>query len=276
MNRRNFFVSTSAAAAGLTALVVFAQTKPKAAPAASKLLSAAAVNIAGRQRMLSQRMGKTYAQLGLGVLPERSLRILAESRDTFSKQLRELTEFAPTAEIVATYNSLDKLWLPYRKLLETTPTAKTGAEIQVLNEEILKVADQGVLQLEKHAATSLGKLVNVSGRQRMLSQRTAKFFMFREWGLPKPIEADLAVARKEFKAALATLRSAPETTPAIKQQLQLAEKQWLFFEGAIDASMQGKADFSSWTNVASTSERILEVFEGVTGAYERLGTLSAG
>lgn len=272
MNRRNFIVSTGGLVAGVSTPMAFAQTKPRAAAPSVKMSSAAAINIAGRQRMLSQRMAKAYAQLGLGVLPERSLRILGESRDTFSRQLRELTEVAPTAEIAATYADLEKLWLPYRKALETTPAAQTGAEIQVLNEEILKVAHQGVVQLEKHAATSLGKLVNVSGRQRMLSQRTAKFFMFREWGLPKPVEADLAVARKEFKAALATLQDAPETTPEIKLQLQLADSQWFFFERAIDASMQGKADVTSWTNVANTSERILEVFESATGAYERLST----
>ena len=88
----------------------------------------------------------------------------------------------------------------------------------------------------------MGRLVNMSGRQRMLSQRAAKFFMFREWGLPKAVEADLAATRTEFKAALLTLRSDPESTAQIKAQIELAETQWLFFETALDAKgIVGKA-----------------------------------
>ena len=76
----------------------------------------------------------------------------------------------------------------------------------------------------------MGRLVNASGRQRMLSQRATKFFMFREWGLPKAVEADLAATRTEFKAALLTLRSDPESTAEIKAQIELAETQWFFLK----------------------------------------------
>ena len=81
----------------------------------------------------------------------------------------------------------------------------------------------------------MGRLVNVSGRHRILSQRATKLFMFREWGLPKAVETDLAAPRTEFKAALLTLRSDPESTAEIKAQIGLAETQWLFFETALDA-----------------------------------------
>ena len=42
---------------------------------------------------------------------------------------------------------------------------------------------QGTVQLEKYSGTTAGRLVNVAGRQRMLSQRMAKFHQAINWGV---------------------------------------------------------------------------------------------
>ena len=126
------------------------------------------------------------------------------------------------------------------------------------------------------AKMTVAAAINKAGRQRMLSQRTAKFFMFREWGLSKPVEADLNAARTEFRAAIVTLRTDPKSTDEIKTQLGLAETQWLFFDTGVEASLKAKADTIRRQNVANSSERILEVFETVTGMYERLAVPTRG
>jgi hypothetical protein len=268
MNRRTFCthaiaIGAIASLGGGRAIAKGKNTQP------SKMSLPTAINKAGRQRMLSQRIAKAYAQLGLAVLPDRAFKIMNESIELFDQQLTELAQFAPTPETTKTYAELSDAWKQYRSLVATAPAPEVGAQIQEINETVLKIAHRGTVELEKYAGTELGKLVNISGRQRMLSQRTAKFFMFREWSLPKPVESDLNAARNEFKAALITLRAAPETTPEIKGQLALAETQWLFFESAIEQSLKQRSDNVARQNVATTSERILEVFESVTAAYER-------
>jgi hypothetical protein len=247
---------------------LLAQTKPAATVA--KMTIGSAINKAGRQRMLSQRMAKAYAQLGLGLLPEKAFKIMNDSVALFDTQLAELAVFAPTPEIAKTYGELSTSWKSYRHLLATAPTLETGAQVQELNEVVLRIANRGTAELEKFSGLSLGRLVNISGQQRMLSQRTAKSFMFREWGLPKPVVTELNAARTEFRAALITLRTAPETTDEIKAQLGLAETQWLFLDNGVEASLKSKTDTTLRQNAANSSERILEVFEIVTGMYEKL------
>ncbi|MBN8462978.1 MAG: type IV pili methyl-accepting chemotaxis transducer N-terminal domain-containing protein, partial [Dechloromonas sp.] len=70
-----------------------------------------AINKAGRQRMLSQRMAKAYFQIGQQVDADRSKKVLDASVALFDRQLVELKNFAPTPEIKDNYGKLEKSWL---------------------------------------------------------------------------------------------------------------------------------------------------------------------
>ncbi|WP_317924032.1 type IV pili methyl-accepting chemotaxis transducer N-terminal domain-containing protein [Cupriavidus sp. TA19] len=229
-----------------------------------------AINKAGRQRMLSQRMAKAYCQVGLGIEVERSKRILEESVALFDRQLADLKSFAPTSEIRETYDSLGQTWIVYKQLLTgSEPNPENAKKIATASEDVLKLAQQGTVQLEKHSGTAAGKLINVAGRQRMLSQRIAKASMFRAWGITSPQMArELDSATREFAAAQELLTVARQNTPAIRSELQLAGSQWLFFEEALNQTGVSRAE--QLRNIATTSERILQVMDDVTGMYEAM------
>lgn len=61
----------------------------------AELSPAAAINKAGRQRMLTQRMIKAYCQAGLGVMPQQSREQIRNAVKLFDAQLRELDSAAP-------------------------------------------------------------------------------------------------------------------------------------------------------------------------------------
>ncbi|MDP1619930.1 MAG: type IV pili methyl-accepting chemotaxis transducer N-terminal domain-containing protein, partial [bacterium] len=218
---------------------------------------AAAINKAGRQRMLSQRIAKVYAQLVLGVYPERARPILDKSVTLFDSQMVELKAFAPTLAIRAQYDQLGVLWTPYRNATKGMPSLAGLKQIAELNEGVLKTAHAATVALEKHAGTVTAHLVNISGRERMLSQRSAKFYLFRAAGLDNAtIDQGLATARHEFETNLAELKAAPQDTPEIKSQLLLADSQWAFFAHALNQYSPGAPNPVYLQYVAASSEYV--------------------
>jgi archaellum component FlaC len=76
-------------------------------------------------------------------------------------------------------------------------------------------------------------------------------------------------AMKEFIKGHEELKAAPQNTAQIKSDLALVEQQWFFFQNALslrEAYDQKKGA----SDVATTSERILEQMEAVVGQYEKV------
>lgn len=230
---------------------------------------AGAINKAGRQRMLSQRIAKLHAQLLVNVYTKKALKLMDASVALFDNQLRELKAFSPTPDIRGLYVRLEQLWEPYRSAAYAMPSIASLKQVAQLNEEVLQTAHAATMALEKHSGTESSRLVNLSGRQRMLSQRAAKFYMFRTAGVGgAEVESGLATARKEFQAGLAELKKAPQNSEKIKRQLLLAENQWAFFAHALDNYTPGTQNVTHLEYVAASSENLLEVLDNVTGLYQ--------
>lgn len=228
-----------------------------------------AINKAGRQRMLSQRMGKAWLGLGQGIQSDAAKRVLDQSMALFDRQLAELKAFAPAGETRSTYVQLESVWSDYKGLLVgSTPSQDKAREMLDQSGKVLALAHKGTGLFELQSGKPAGKLVNIAGRQRMLSQRMAEFYLAKSWNVDTVVsQREMTKARDEFVPALEILRNAPEATAEIKQELQLADNQWLFFGNAIKSKVAGEKAAS---DVFVTSENLLQVMDRVTGMYAKV------
>ena len=246
-----------------------------AAWAQPPLALSTAINRAGRLRALSQRIAKAYTQMTIDVLPEQSNDVLATAQRIVKTNLMELGRAGlsgETASLLAVCTAdTERLFA----LVSGAPAASHLADVNKASDQLLASADRLTAALEG-TSKSGAKILNVAGRQRMLSQRLAKSFMLIEAGQDSAgLRKQLDAARSEFVLALDALEAAPVSTPAIKQDLLQARSQWMFYQSALD----GKDKTVARRDVATTSERILEVMDSLTGRYdaalkELLGTVA--
>lgn len=250
--------------------LVFIAAPALAVPANTPQITlSSAINKAGRQRMLSQRMVKFYCQIGQDVLADKSRQQLQQSVGLFESQLAELKQAAPNPEVQGAVAKMETLWVPFKGIVSKAPSKEDGKKLIGMSEELLQAAHKTTMLLQDAAGTPAVRLVNMAGRQRMLSQRMAKFYMLKRWGLnASEVSNGLEQAPNEFKGALQELLAAPQNTSAIKKELELARMQLIFFENAL--AQEGVQDPALAVNVATSSERILEVMDRVTGMYEKL------
>jgi hypothetical protein len=233
-----------------------------------------AINKAGRQRMLSQRMGKAWLALVHQTSSANAQLVLDRSIALFDRQLVELKAYAPTPEIRDTYLKLEDVWSGYKSaLVGTAPNRSNAHAVLKADAKVLVLAHQGTVQYETALNRPVGKLVNVAGRQRMLSQRMAKFY----FAAMLPVDASLASAeitksRTEFLSAMDLLRNAPQVTERIRSELQLADGQWFFFDQALKNMQTPGANAKALSDVFVTSENLLSVMDRVTGMYATITT----
>jgi len=228
-----------------------------------------AINKAGRQRMLSQRMGKAWMSLGQGIEAGAARRVLEQSMAQFDRQLAELRAFAPAGPTRETYAQLESAWSGYKALLTGgAPAQAQGKALLAQGGNVLALAHQGTVLYEQQSGKPGARLVNVAGRQRMLSQRMAQFYLANAWNVESSLsQQELAKARAEFIPALEVLRSAPEATADIKQTLALADAQWLFFDNALKSSANSP---KAAADVFVTSENLLQAMDRVAGLYAQI------
>lgn len=240
---------------------------PPLAPlsAQARLALATAINITARYRALSQRAAKAYGLLVLQVDPARSRELLEAARRQLRNGLRALDGQGWPPAVARLLAEVQQAAGQLDALLAQAPTRDTWLVAGRQADHLLASADQATQALEQLAPAPSARLVNTAGRQRMLSQRLARHYGLAAAGLGSDAaRRQMRDDAEEFERALEQLAAAPISTPAIRAALELGRGQWMFFQ----AALRRAPDARGVDDVASTSERLLQVMDDLTGLYE--------
>jgi nitrate/nitrite-specific signal transduction histidine kinase len=190
-----------------------------------------AVDVAGKQRMYTQRMLKDYAMIGLqnsfGNPQEDLKKIMAN----FENHLDSLIAFNQEPKTEESLLKVKKMWGPIKEALNQPPSKEKAGKMQEDLEALLKQSNEAVGLFAKQTGKESGEIINISGRQRMLSQRMASLYMLKVWGVDDPeFKKKMTASMKLFKDSLERLKASSMNTPKITALLQKAEKSFKFFE----------------------------------------------
>lgn len=238
------------------------------APAQAAISDAEAVNRAGMQRMLGQRIAKSYLMIGTETRVDLAASQLDNSIATTEENADLLQDYAPNESIRKALSDANETWLQYRQLALTKPDTERSAEVMRLAERFLAQSETLVQAIERHSGNQAARLVNRSGRQRMLSQRIAMLYLAMAWKLPDAqLNSKFDAAVAEFERGLDELRKAPQNTDSVMRQLEQVSAQWRFARAGFNL-----AEDSQYvpTVIVTTSDSLLRKMEKLTEAYQRL------
>ncbi len=227
-----------------------------------------AVDVAGKQRMFTQRMLKDYAMVGMGNTFGKPKDDLTEIMASFEEHMNLLSQFTADEATKKSLKDAKALWEPIKEKLTIEPTKESAKVLQNDLEALLKVADNSTKLFAKQTGKQSGKIINMAGRQRMLSQRMASLYMLKVWGLDDPqFTKKMSSAMELFKTSLQTLTKYEKNTDEISALLKKVKRSFMFFE----IMNRSKSKFIP-SLIYKKSNDILKDMNSATGLYAALKT----
>jgi len=209
------------------------------------------INLSGKERMLTQNMTKLALQSNLNIQREKSRKSLKKIADLYNKTLNGFKNGDSDLGLKATTNKkvkeqiavVEKAWKPFYEAINKIVDGKDkdGKALDYIianNEKLLKLSND-LVEAYESSNTSVNYLekarlhvVNVAGRQRMLTQKMTKEKLLILKG-QKEYEPKLAKTVKLFDTSLTALikgdKSQDITKPTnekIIKQLEVVSKLW--------------------------------------------------
>ena len=227
---------------------------------------AEAVNRAGQLRMLSQQLLKHAALQLLAADPAPDAARIANLLTRGEQNLASLDKGLSRPTYGDLLAAIHTPWQQLAAVLRRPLQRERLASIDALAEQLLEQAERLTTQLEQAALAAPLRVINLSGRQRMLSQRVAKQALLAallSGDAAALARRDAAASAQAFAQALGELDAMPLSSREIRSDLAEARRLW-----SAMPDLAAVAAAPDQAGLRDTSEALLALFEQLTQRYE--------
>lgn len=227
-----------------------AKTAEKIEAIITKQQSGLVINLAGKQRMLTQKMSKEALFIAKGINADKNKESLQKTAELFDKTLKGLISGDSDLKIPKTENKdilsqlkvVTDLWIPFKTNIDKVIAGKSDkATLEAIAKEnlpLLKNMNKAVGMYSDASNSKLdpnkAKIINLAGKQRMLTQKMTKELLL----VANKIDADANKdnAKKTAELFESTLKDLTDKCKddGIKKQLGVVANLWKDYKVIIE------------------------------------------
>ena len=225
------------------------------------------LNLAGKQRMLSQRIAKDYFYIGKGINVSKATKQLKSSLQAFNKAQRALATSIKDDEIQNMIMFVDMSSDDFSSIVMEPYSLDNGALILDLSESMLEGSQYVVDALKKDYKQSGSSIIDIAGRQRMLSQRIAKYYISYQAGIKdKNSITQMKEAVKLFNDSHKELMANKTNSTQINKSLKKVDRLWkIVYKFYLNIEKGGLPII-----VYNTTDDIMKKMNSITQMYVKL------
>ena len=237
-----------------------------------------AINISGKQRMLSQKISKVYMMRLNGASKEATSEEFKASTGLFNDNLILLDNNSTNSSAkTKTLISEEKAqWEKFLNKFLLNPTDDVN-KLLVLSNGLLDKCKAAVSGIQKDGDSLTGdleklKTINTSGKQRMLSQRLSLYYLASKLNSGNPQQAatkgELKRVLNKMEASLNELLKNPLNTDEINKNLAIIKQEFNLVTGNNITDFENqKIDTNK---ILEFSNKVTTTYNTITGLYAQL------
>lgn len=225
------------------------------------------IDIAGKQRMLSQRIAKNYLYAGKNVATAKANKQLKESLEELRTAHKTLVESINDPDIENLLAFVEMSTEDFEATANEEFTLDNAQLVIDLSESMLEGSQYVVDSLKETVTIEESKIVGQAGKQRMLAQRIAKYYIAYQSGIKDKNTVDqMKAAVAMFAESHAALMSNSANTPEINRNLNKIDRLWkIVYKFYLNIEKGGLPLI-----VFNTTDDITKKMNTITGLYVEL------
>jgi len=185
------------------------------------------IDIAGKQRMLSQTIAKDYFYIGKKIGTSKAKRELKNSLKEFNDIAKMLSSSINNAEITNLLEFINMSSEEFQATVNTKFNLNDGQLVLDFSESILEGTQYLIDSLKENSKLKESKIVAKAGKQRVLAQRIAKYYISYQSGIKDKNTIDqMKQAVKDFATIHKALMGSKQNTPQINRKLNQVNRLW--------------------------------------------------
>lgn len=225
------------------------------------------IDIAGKQRMLSQRIAKDYMYAGKKIATAKANKQLKKSLSELTESHKVLVESINDPEIKNLLAFVEMSTEDFEATANEEFTIDNAQLVLDLSESMLEGSQYVVNSLKETVKINESKVVALAGKQRMLGQRIAKYYIAYQSGIKDKNTVDqMNLAVNMFAESHAVLMQNKVNTPEINRKLNKIDRLWkIVYKFYLNIEKGGLPLI-----VFNTTDDITKKMNAITGLYVEL------